>query len=154
MKSVLLFAIIGVALSSCLHFGEKTKDVALKASADVGEAVGKTSSEFVKGVKEGIDETFGCKVVLSENLVNGGLSTGKYFITNDSSTATKNKVSVYLIFSKDFTGTITAKVTDEANMEYGRKPVQVKAKQGDAFFVDYIFDKRTDIESRSTITLR
>lgn len=101
MRLTLLLLCVAT-LSACIHV-ESTKEAALKASAGVGEAVGKTSSEFVKGVKDGIDQTFNCHLVLAENLQKAQITTGKYFITSDSGSTTRNKVSAYLIFNKNGT---------------------------------------------------
>ncbi len=135
-------------VSACDNMNQKTKETINKT----GETVGKTTSTFVDGVKEGIDQTFACEIVLSENLQNDGLKTGKYTIESEPE-AKDNKLILYVIFDKDFDKTIQAKVLDSNGAEYGRAKATLKGKKGDAVFVDFIFDKRTNIEGQSKITL-
>ncbi len=130
---------------SCNRAKEKAKSAINKT----GETVGKGVSEFADGLKEGVTKTFDCTLEVSKDLQTKGISTGKFSIESDSVTA--NKAVVYLIFEKDFNQTIKAKVFDADNKEYGRTSAAVSAKAGDAKFVDFTFDKRTDIESRSKI---
>ena len=59
----------------------------------------------------------------------------------------------FQIFEKDFDKQIVAKVTDKNNLEYGRASLEIKAKKGDAKFFDFKFDKRTNMETKSTITI-
>lgn len=153
MKPLLIFFTLA-GLTACVNVTERTRDAAIKASAGVGEAVGKTGSEFVKGVKEGIDRTYDCTVVVSEELKKAGITTGKFIIASDSGSATNNKVSVYLIFSKDVNRSVSARITDAAGKEYGRNSKQIKATKEEARFIDFVFDRRTDIESRSVISLQ
>ena len=130
---------------SCNRAKEKAKDAINKT----GETVGKGVSEFADGLKEGVTKTFDCKLEVSKDLSTKGISTGKFNIETDSSAA--NKVVVYLIFEKDFNQTVKAKVFDTDHKEYGRTSITISAKAGEAKFVDFVFDQRTDIESRSKI---
>jgi hypothetical protein len=143
---LLLFA-TSLFTFSCNRAKEKAKDVI----NNTGETVGKGVSEFADGLKEGVTKTFDCNLELSADLLAKGLNTGKFSIESDSGTA--NRVVVYLIFEKDLNQTIKAKVFDTDHKEYGRTSVTVNNKAGEAKFVDFIFDKRTDIESRSKIVL-
>ena len=136
---------ITIFIFSCNRAKEKAKDAINKT----GETVGKGVSEFADGLKEGVTKTFDCTLEVSKDLNAKGIGTGKFSIETDSSTA--NKAVVYLIFEKDFDQTIKAKVFDADNKEYGRTSLAVSAKAGEAKFVDFVFDQRTDIESRSKI---
>ncbi|MFT3846408.1 MAG: hypothetical protein QM725_15230 [Lacibacter sp.] len=146
MKNIVLFLLaISLLAFSCNRAKQTAKDAINKT----GETVGKGVSEFADGVKEGVTKTFGCELKLSKQLAESGLGTGKFSVEYDSTT--ECKVVVYFIFDKDFSQTIKAKVFDPENKEYGRTSVSVSAKAGEAKFIDFLFDKRTDIESRSTI---
>ncbi len=152
MRQVCLI-MMSVIIASCQGGQKKSEEAALKASSAVGEAVGKTSSEFVKGVKEGIDLTFGCKLTVMQSLSAKGIRSGKFMIGTGNKADIKNKLSVYLIFDSSQKLVITATVFDAQGKEYGRIAEEVQAKKGETGFVDFVFNDRTDIESRSTITL-
>ena len=102
MTRVLAF-LTGVCflLFSCHNVAKKAEDVASTATTEVGKAVGKTSTEFVNGVKEGVDNAYGCTLVLAPRLRSQGMETGKFVITKDSS-ENRNRLSVYFIFNKLF----------------------------------------------------
>jgi hypothetical protein len=145
-RVIALFLLSITILSfSCNRAKEKAKDAINKT----GETVGKGVSEFADGLKEDVTKTFDCKLEVSKDLNTKGISTGKFSIETDSATA--NKAVVYIIFEKDFNQPIKAKVFDAEHKEYGRTSATVNAKAGEAKFVDFIFDTRTDIESRSKI---
>lgn len=146
MKKTIVFLLAISLLSFSCNRAKKT---AREAINKTGETVGQGVSEFADGVKEGVTKTFGCELKLSKQLTDQGLSTGKFSIEYDSST--ECKVVVYFIFDKDFNQTVKAKVFDPENKEYGRTTLLVSGKAGEAKFFDFLFDKRTDIESRSTI---
>lgn len=145
MKTIIIVAICTLSLSSCDYVGNKTK----KAINKTGEAIGEGSSEFAKGVSTGVDNTFNSTIEISETLKQKGISYGKFSITEDTGTSHKNKLVIYLIFDKVFNGNITAKVFDRNNREYGRVSLPVSAKQAEARYIDFIFDRRTDIENNS-----
>jgi len=128
------------------------EDKANNTISHAGRTIGKGTTEFVKGVKEGIDKTLGCSVNLAPSLTAKGVETGKFIVGNTQG-ASVNELSVYFIFNKNFSGTVVAKVTDKTGQEYGRASTHVDGKQGDAHYVDFVFDKRTDIENRSTFTI-
>lgn len=127
------------------------KDKAQVAANKTGEAVAKTGSEFADGVSKGIQKSFSNEVVVSDNLKTNGLTTGKIIIAGTDST-TDNILSVYLIFAKDFNQQLFIKVFDEQALEYGRSAQLITAKAGEAKYVDFIFDKRTNIDGKGTIS--
>lgn len=142
-----LITIISI-LSSCDRTKDKAKDI-IKGS---GEIVGKTISEFGKGVTEGVEETFEVKITETEELKNKGIELGKINFENDS-VGTDNVLNVYMIFNKNFNDTIRIKVYDNNNLEMGRSRQSINAKAGDASFYNFHFDKRTNIDSDSKITM-
>lgn len=143
---VIITGVLFVSLS-CTRIKSTAKETLNKG----GEVVGKSATEFVEGVSEGVERTLDCLIVVSEELINKGISTGKYFITNDS--GVDNKLTLYVISDKDFKGRLFAKVYDKSGFECGRRYVDVSFNAGEAKYVDFIFDKRTSIEVRSKITI-
>lgn len=143
LSIVALFSI----LSSCQSVTEKTKEVINKG----GETAGKTATEFIEGVSEGIDKTLQCDLVLSDKLQEKGLKLGKHTIENDSSGGENNKLVVYLIFDKEFKSSIQVKAFDKTGLECGRNRVQLNEKAGEARFIDVYFDRRTHLDVKSRI---
>ncbi len=107
-----------------------------------GQLVGKGASEFVNGVGQGIDKTFECKIDLSDNLKQQGLKSGKFAVSDSI-------LTVYFMFDKDFNQTIKVKVLDKNGLEYGRTNLLLQGKKDSAQYVDFKFDGRTKIESKS-----
>jgi len=150
MKQLLVIAISIILLSaSCSRIKEKTKSVINKS----GETVGKSATEFFEGVSEGVEKTLECDIRLSKELIESGVSTGKYTIMNDTNSVNRNLLTIYLIFEKDFKQKVTVKALDKAGLEIGRTSAQVSMKSGQTAYFDFIFDKRTDIEVRSIIEI-
>ena len=145
MRAFIVILLV-VTLWSCDWAKGKAKDTVNKT----GEIVAKTGSEFVNGVEKGVQKTFSNDIQLSNDLVNKGVKTGRVNIHGTDST-TDNIITIYLIFDNDFNQTITAKVYDEQHLEYGRTSQLVAAKKGEAKYFDFIFDKRTNIDSKGKI---
>jgi hypothetical protein len=143
MRSFLLVMAIIPMLFACNWAKKKTKDAIHKS----GEVVAKGGSEFADGASEGVKKSFENELVFSDELKKKGVSAGRTDVQNTDST-TGNVLSIYMIFSQDFDKNITAKVFDENGKEYGRTASSVKARKGEAHFVDFVFDKRTHIEGR------
>lgn len=118
-----------------------------------GEVVGKTATEFIEGVSEGIDRSLECEINLSEDLIAQGLSTGKFSIEDSEEGGSDNMLVLYIIFDKDFEGELFARAFDKKGLEVGRAKTNVKGKAGDAAYFDFTFDQRTDIEVRSKIEI-
>jgi hypothetical protein len=135
--------------SSCNDTAKNTKEAINKT----GEKVGKSATEFIEGVSQGIDQTLQCDISLSEDLKDKGLEFGKFEITNDSQGGHHNVLTLYIIFNKNFKGRISAKVFDKNGTECGRTLIPVEGVEGNAGYFDFTFDKRTRIEVRSRITL-
>jgi len=140
---------IVIAITSCSHAEKRAKEVINKT----GEVVGKSATEFIEGVSEGIDKTLQCEILLSQTLKDNGLQYGKFEINNDTQGGHNNILTLYIIFNKDFKGKILAKVFDKSGVECGRALVNVEMKAGEANYYDFCFDKRTQIEVKSRITI-
>ncbi len=140
------FIILMLAFLSCNWAKQKTKETVNKA----GEVAAKTGSEFVDGVSKGIEKTFQHEVVISDQLKKHGIQTGKIIIRSTDS-ATDNLLSAYIIFDNDFDQNITIKVINDEGQEYGRATQNLQGKKGEAKYVDFLFDKRTNIESRGKL---
>lgn len=143
MKITPVFLIIVIPFFSCNWAKEKAKETVNKT----GEIVAKTGSEFVNGVDKGVQKTFSNQLTLSEDLIKKGIKTGRINILSGDS-ARDNIISVYLIFENDFKQIVTVKVVDENNLEYGRTTQSVTGKKGEGKYVDFTFDKRTNIDSK------
>lgn len=148
MKYTLLFLTIGLFFS-CDWAKRKTKETVNKG----GEIVARTGSEFVDGMSKGIDGTFMNAVELSKELIKEGLETGKIIVSSTDS-STDNILSVYFIFNKDLSRNITVKVFDEKKQEYGRVTKLISGKQHDAKYIDFTFDKRTNIDGKGKLTFQ
>ena len=145
MKAFLFIISIIVVLYSCNKAKQTAKDTINKS----GEVVGKGSSEFLSGIKEGIDKTFQCDLKLSDNLSSKGVRTGKFAIGN-SKEGNNNMLTTYLIFDKDIKQKIRVTVMDKNGKEYGRSTLDIEGKKDDAKYFDFVFDNKTNIESKST----
>ncbi len=145
------FSIIATALLfiSC----EKAKEAAQSALNKGGETVGKSATEFVEGVTEGVDRTLDCDITFSKELKDEGLKNGKYSFSADSVSGQTNKMTLYIIFNKDFDKKIGVKVFDKKGLETGRTSAALSAKAGEAKYYDFTFDPRTNIEARSKIVI-
>jgi hypothetical protein len=129
-------------LASCVHPKKDAENIV----TNTGRIIGAGASQFVGGVGEGIDKTFQCTIQLSDSLKLKGLKTGKYAVSDSI-------LTVYFVFDRDFNKTIKVKVTDKNGQEYGRTSLFVTAKKDSAQFFDFKFDKRTQIESKSTFSM-
>lgn len=129
------------------------EDKARNTINKTGETVGSGTAEFVKGIKEGIDKTLQCKVEADQKLNNKGIKTGKFYISHDTN-GTANVLTVYVIFDHDFKDRLAATVFDRNHQEYGRAILDVDKHAGEATYLDFVFDKRTEIESKSLFTIK
>ena len=142
-----LLLILFSMFTSCDWAKQKAKNTVNKG----GEVVSKTGSEFVNGVEKGIEKSFASEIVLSDNLKNSGLEIGKIQI-NSSENATENILTTYIIFNKNFEGQIFVKIFDADHKEYGRTSQVVKTTSGEAKYIDFTFDDRTNIDGRGTVS--
>jgi hypothetical protein len=135
-----------IAFFSCNWAKQKTKESVNKT----GEVVGKAGSEFVNGVAKGVEKTFDSKLELSNSLTAQGLKTGKVLISSSDS-ASDNILTPYFIFDGSINQPVTIRVISETGQEYGRVKQQLTGKKGEAHYIDFIFDRRTNIDGRSKI---
>lgn len=142
MKKYVLLLLFGFVILSC----QKAKETVNKS----GEIVGKSATEFIGGVSEGIDKSLECELILSEDLKQKQISTGKFFI-EDGQIGKSNKLVVYFIFEEDFSNEVSFKVNDKKGLETGRAKILIEGKKGEASYFDVPFDNRTIIESKSKI---
>jgi len=154
-KVIILCAALAFAIS-CREDVENKTDRALdKGEAAIekgGEAIKKTANKAADGIGDLINRNMGCKLELSEDLKGKGLSTGKFYV-EEGANDKDNKLVVYFISEKDFNGEVKVKVTNKDGLELGRTTVKLNKKAGDAGYEDIVFDERTDIESKSVITI-
>jgi hypothetical protein len=118
----------------------------------VGDAAGQMAGELAQGASKGISKAFDVKLELPESLSKQGLQFGKTTISDDS-VGTDNLLLLYIIFQQDFKGTLVAKVYDEQSLEMGRASATVVGKKSEAHFVEFHFDKRTNIGSKNRIAI-
>jgi hypothetical protein len=139
-------------LSSVLLFACSSTDIKENINK-AGDVAGQTAGEFIEGASKGVQKAFDVKLELPEQLKAQGLEFGKASVTSDS-LGTDNLLLLYVIFNKDFEGTLTAKVFDEQALEMGRTTIQVSGKKEEARFIEFHFDKRTNIDSKNKLTIQ
>lgn len=142
-------AILVVGLTSCNQIKEKTKETI----NDGGEIVGKSATEFIEGVSEGIEETIQRDIVLTENTKPFNFETGKSIIENDDFGNANNVLVQYFIFNQSIDTVLTAKVLDKDGVEMGRAKAKVEYESGDADYVEFVFNERTYIDVKSKIEI-
>ena len=146
MKNYLLLVLIAVGVSSCSS--DSIKEKINKA----GDVAGQTAGEFIEGASKGVKKAFDVKLKLDANLSEQGISLGKCTVSSDS-LGVDNLLLTYVIFNKDFKGTLTAKLLDENGLEMGRSKASVSSTAGNAGFIEFHFDKNTHIGSKSVLQL-
>ena len=153
MKKYLLLASV-ISFAAC-NLGNKvsnlTEEVANKTATKAGEIIGGSTRSFADGVDEGLDKAGNSSLQLSEELSKKGIKLGGHKIENLS--GNDNKLSVYFIFEQDFTGTVMVKVFNKQMQEVGRIKQELSGKKDDAGYIDFVFDERTNIDPKYTITL-
>jgi hypothetical protein len=135
---------LALLLSSCNRCNHAVNEASNKA--------GETTGNIVKNVTNGVKNAFDVKAQVADGLTSKGINTGKVQL-NSNNGGTDNVLSIYIIFNKDFKAAITAKVFDAAGLEMGRTTVTVNGKAGQATFVDFSFDKRTNIDNDSKLMI-
>ena len=156
MKKILILSAALILAVSCREDVESKTERALdKGEAALekgGEALKKGAGKAADGIGDLVNRNIGCKLEVSEDLKAKGISTGKFYI-EEGANDKDNKIVVYFISEKDFNGDVKFKVTNKDGLELGRTTVKLNKKAGDAGYEDVVFDERTDIESKSTITV-
>jgi hypothetical protein len=135
-------------LSSC----DRVKRTAKETFNKTGETVGRSTTEFADGVSEGIDKTYQSTLAVSPELQQAGLSAGRFSVGSTDSSQ-HNVLTAYLIFDQDLDREILVKVTDRKGVEYGRVRQHIAGTKGEAKYYDFVFNKRTRFESKSSIRM-
>jgi hypothetical protein len=146
MIKITLIAITTIMLTACSSNSIKEK------INKVGDVAGQTAGEFIEGASKGVQKAFDIKIVLPDGLKEKGVEFGKATVSSDS-LGTDNLLVLYVIFNKDFKGKLTAKVFDDQSQEMGRSIVALTGKKDESKFIEFHFDKRTNIDSKNKLTL-
>jgi len=149
-QNIIILIVIALSISaiSCNKIKDKTKNSINKS----GETIGKSTTEFIEGVGDGITKTLALDIKVSEDLISKGLETGKYLIET-SETGSKNILTLYIIFNKDFDETVFLKAYDKNNLEIGRVNIKISGKKDEAGYYDFVFDERTKLENKGSLIL-
>ncbi len=142
MKPVFIALVFFVC--SCSQVKEKVKEGAHKA----GEAGG----TVLKEVSSGVSQAFDISIELSSALQEAGISLGKSTLSS-SANASDNILNLYVIFNKDFAGTVSVKVFDNKGLEMGRAKTTLTGKKDDAKYIPVNFDVQTNIDSDSKVKI-
>jgi hypothetical protein len=148
MKIYLKIALLVMPLFLNQCVSDETKEKLNKAGNETGQTVGK----FVSGVTNGVEKAFEARIALAQNLKDKGIQFGKITVANDSE-GKDNLLIVYVIFNMDFKGQLSAKAFDNKDLEMGRTKVTVSGKKDEAKFIEFHFDKHTNIDSDSRISI-
>lgn len=130
-------------LVSCGSREGSDKSVAQQA----GDQVGRSVTDFARGVGHGVDKQLEVSVELSEELANLGLSktVAKVAPYSVPPTPGKDKVlSVYLISQKPFAGQLLARGLNAEGQEIGRATADVTLAADDARYVTFAFPEEMD----------
>jgi hypothetical protein len=146
MKRIILVPIIGFLFTACSSTSIKEK------INKAGDVAGQTAGEFLEGASKGVKKAFDVTVILPSDLKEKGVEFGKATVSSDS-IGTDNLLVVYVIFNKDFEGKLIAKVYDDQSLEMGRSIVTLNGKKDETKFVEFHFDKRTNIDSKNKLTI-
>jgi hypothetical protein len=140
---LLLLVFLGITACNSSNVNDKIHNASEKA--------GKAVSEIAKGVSQGVSSSFEVHITKLDSNALRNIELGK--ITLKSREGTDNMLSIYFIFKKDVARKLVIKVYDSKGLEMGRSSQLVKGKKDEAGFIDFIFDKRTNIDSDSKITI-
>lgn len=135
-----------------IPFGSCSSDAIKEKINKAGDIAGQATGEFAEGIAKGVEKAFDVKLELSAEIKSKGLDLGKCTIRSDS-TGNENILVVYLIFSQDYNGPLTVKAYDSKLKEMGRVRLNVEGKKDESQFVEFRFDKRTQIDNNSKLTM-
>lgn len=139
MKNVLILITI-----ICLNLSCRT-DSGNEKLANASKNVGQSAAKVVSGLKTGIEKVTKINIELSENLKTRGLSLGKTKLDSKNG-GRHNMLNVYVIFDKKINKNVVVKVYNNQNEEIGRTKSLIAGDAGEAKYIDFIFDKRTNID--------
>lgn len=147
MRYLILVAIT-LAAVACHRVKEGVKD----AANTTGDAAGEVVGEFSKGVADGAEKAFEVTPEYTKAFTDKGLKAGDVKLRSDSN-ATDNVLNIYIIFEKDFKGSVLAKASNSKGLEMGRASANIAGKKGEAKYVEFKFDKLTNIDADSKIVV-
>jgi len=116
------------------------------------ETAGKAAGTIAQHVGSGVEQAFELKPDLSPRLSNAGVQLGKTLIGSEGE-GTDNKLSVYFIATRKLNLQISARVSDVKGQETGRTNSMLQLDSGQARYLDFLFDKYTNMDSDSRIYL-
>lgn len=116
-----------------------------------GDVAGQTVGEIATGVASGVRKALDLKVELGDSLKKHGIRMGRVELGDSS--GMDNVLAVYLIFDKDFEGTLTARAFDNTDAEMGRVRLNALARKDEARFFEFRFDPRTHLDNDCRITI-
>ena len=140
----ILFLFGFLCLGACHRVGQ-----AIESGA---ETAGKAAGSIAQHVGSGVEQAFELKPELSPRLSNMGLQLGKTLIGGEGE-GTHNKLSVYFIATRRTDVNISARVNDVKGQEAGRTSSRLQLDSGQARYLDFLFDKYTNMDSDSRIYL-
>ena len=143
---------LALLLSGCGACG-RAKDGVKDAINKGGEIAGQTAGEFIKGAKEGVEETFAVNVELGERVQALGITTGQTRATSGEQSTTTNQLDLYLIFSADISDTLLVKAFDADHLEMGRATLPISGTRNGAGWFTITFPEQTDLESKGSVVL-
>ncbi len=146
LVSKYFFLFSSIAFAAC-NGGTTVNEKIQKASEKAGQAV----SEVAKGVSKGVKSSYGIQITKTDSNALKSIDIGKIILK--SKDGTDNMLSIYFIFKKDFSRKLMIKAYDNKGLEMGRSSQLVKGKKDEARYIDFIFDKRTNIDNDNKITI-
>jgi hypothetical protein len=146
MNNIKVFVFVAFGFFACTS--NSIKEKINKAGDIAGEATG----EFIEGASKGVEKAFDVDIQLDQKLLSKGIQFGKATVTNDS-VGVDNLLVLYVIFNQDFKGKLTAKAFDDQSLEMGRATIEVTGKKDETKYVEFHFDKRTNIDSKNKLTV-
>ncbi len=149
IPAALLLTLVLGGCGACGRAKEGVKDAINKG----GEIAGQTAGEFIKGAKEGVEETFAVSVVLGERPQALGISTGQTHATTSDQGSATSKLELYLIFARDVQDTLMVKAFDADHLEMGRARLPVIGVKDAAGWFTVTFPAQTDLESKGSVVL-
>lgn len=135
-------------ICSCNFVQEKTNKVANKT----GEVVAQAGAEFADGIAKGVNKAFNNEIELSKQLADKGIQIGKTVI-GSAKNGSDNVLAIYFIFNNNVKEAITIKLEDEKGKEFGRLKQTIKGETNQAFFIDFIFTERTNIDAKTKVII-
>jgi hypothetical protein len=141
--------ILGLAVISAMGACDQVEEA---AGTNTSETLARMTTELAEVTSEGVDKTYGSELAVTSELQREGLLRGRFYI-GSTDTSDNNVLTAYLIFEKDFEKEIIIKVIDQKGTEYGRVNQLLTGKKGQAKYFDFVFDRRTQIKSKSMFFL-